>query len=140
MSSITVYLVLKYLVQICHLTPLILSKTTKKRRFLGSGMVKKRVSGQFRPAGRSVGHQTKFKTFPDKFRFDPCIICLYLSIFPGGVRQQTDRQTHRHTDTHLIPLISIELGSETRRSNPCGVHPPGVPRQDTKEQFPFRRR
>ena len=33
-----------------------------------------------------------------------------------------------------------ELGSETRRSNPCGVHPPGVPRQDTKEQFPFRRR
>ena len=114
MSPITLYLVLKYLVDISRLTPLIFTKTTKKRLFSSGFSQRRPVSGQFRPDGRSVGHQTKFKTFPDKFRFDPCIICLYLSIFPGGVRQQTDRQTHRHTDTqthtHLIPLIYIELG------------------------------
>ena len=47
MSPITFYLVLKYLVDIRPLTPLILSKTTKKRRFLVSGMAKNRFSANF---------------------------------------------------------------------------------------------
>ena len=102
MPPITLYLVLKYLVDIRPLTALILSKTTKKRRFLVSGMVKKRVSGQFRPAGRSVGHQTKFKTFPDKFRFDPYIICLYLRISLLKQMVRTYRQTNRQTDRQTL--------------------------------------
>ena len=78
MSPITLYLVLKYLDDIRPLTPLILSKTTKKRRFSSGFFQRRPVSGQFRPDGRSVGHQTKFKTCPGRVRVDPCIISLYI--------------------------------------------------------------
>ena len=79
MSPITLYLVLKYLVDIWSLTPLILSKTTKKGPFWAVFLQSRPHFDSYRSNYWSDQLLTYFGTFPDKFPFDPYIYDVYLT-------------------------------------------------------------
>ena len=98
MSLITLYLVLKYLVDIRPLTPLTLTKTSKKRRFSSLFFQRRPLSGQYRPDGWLDGIFFYFKTYRIKFRIDPYTIdaypiCQFLTL-RGQAHIHTDRQTN----------------------------------------------
>ena len=114
MSPITLYIVLKYLVDNCPLTPLILSKTSKKRPFWPVFLQLRPVSGQQCPDGWSDGQNYFLRTRRNKFDIDRYTIDAYpISQFltlRGHPNRQTDRQTHRHTDKHPYSINIYRLG------------------------------
>ena len=96
MSAVTLYLLLKYLAVTRPLTPLIITKKSKKCRFLSFFVQSCPVSGQYRPDGWSDGQNFYFKTDRTKFPVDPYSIYAYpMSQF---LKVQTNKQTHKHTN------------------------------------------
>ena len=109
MPLIARYVVLKYLADIRPLTPLILTKTSKKRGFLTAFYQPRPVSGQYRPDGWSDGQNYFFKTYRIKFRFDPYTIYAYsisqFLILRGQAHIHTYIQTDRQTNILILLII-----------------------------------
>ena len=121
MSPITLYVVLKYLLDIRPLTPLIFTKTSKNRLFLSDFFQPRPVSGQYRPDGWSEKFRIQFKTRSGHVRFQPYMICQVSSKFEGGDTKQTDRQTNKQTNKQTSLFYYYIDQGFARRFHPYGV-------------------